>query len=170
MHATRYVSGLTYLPRQDSSYYGDIGQYSISVSSDGTSWSAPVVAGTWADDKTLKTALFGSVSARFVRLTALTEAGNRGPFSSAAEIGLLGNPAIGPPSARPCHASAGRSRLIVRPPRRMPRETSWTVMARPSGTPPIQGPSRRCRTVLLLTCKARKWCLDCPTCHVRTVP
>ena len=96
MHATRYVSGLTYLPRQDSSYYGDIGQYSISVSSDGTSWSAPVVAGTWADDKTLKTALFGSVSARFVRLTALTEAGNRGPFSSAAEIGLLGNPAIGP--------------------------------------------------------------------------
>jgi galactose oxidase len=95
MHATNYVSGLTYLPRQDQAYTGDIGQYSISVSSDGTSWS-PVVTGTWADDKTLKTAVFGGVSAQFVRLTALTEAGNRGPFSSAAEIGLLGNPAIGP--------------------------------------------------------------------------
>ena len=59
-------------------------------------WGSPVATGTWADDKTVKTAEFGGVSARYVRLTALTEAGNRGPWSSAAEIGILGNPAIGP--------------------------------------------------------------------------
>jgi galactose oxidase len=96
MHVTNYVSGLTYLPRQDASYNGDIGQYSISVSSDGKNWGAPVATGTWADDKLPKTVAFGGISCRYVRLTALTEAGNRGPWTSAAEIGLLGNPAIGP--------------------------------------------------------------------------
>jgi len=96
MHATNQVSGLTYLPRQDASANGRIGRYSISVSSNGTNWSAPVVTGTWADDKTLKTVMFGSGPGRYVRLTALTEAGNRGPWSSAAEIGLLGAAASGP--------------------------------------------------------------------------
>ena len=37
---------------------------------------------------------FTAVSARYVRLTATTEAGNRGPWSSAAEINLLG-PSLG---------------------------------------------------------------------------
>jgi galactose oxidase len=96
MHSTKGVVGLTYLPRQDSSRNGTIGQYSISVSTDGTTWRAPVATGTWADDKTKKTAEFGSVTARYVRLTALTEAGNRGSWSSTAELGLLGDPAIGP--------------------------------------------------------------------------
>src|SRR5579864_7372397 len=101
MHATNYVSELTYLPRQDTSSNGNIGQYSISVSMDGIHWGAPVVTGTWADDTSGKTAVFGSVSARYVRLTAFTEAGNRGPWSSAAEIGLLGGePPIGPALAR----------------------------------------------------------------------
>jgi galactose oxidase len=96
MHATNYVSGLTYLPRQDTSSNGTIGQYSINVSADGTTWRT-VATGTWADDKSLKTAVFSAVSARYVRLTAFTEAGNRGPWSSAAEIGLLGGePPVGP--------------------------------------------------------------------------
>jgi galactose oxidase len=97
MHATNYVSGLTYLPRQDTSSNGNIGQYSISVSMDGINWGAPVATGTWTDDKSRKTAVFSSVSGRYVRLTAFTEAGNRGPWTSAAEIGLLGGePPIGP--------------------------------------------------------------------------
>ena len=96
VHALSYVSGLTYLPRQDGSYNGDIGRYAISVSRDGTNWGSPVATGTWADDSTLKTAIFGGVLCRYVRLTAMTEAGNRGPRTSAAEIGLLGNPPIGP--------------------------------------------------------------------------
>lgn len=99
--AIRYISGLTYLPRQDASHNGNIGRYSISVSSDGTAWRAPVASGTWADDKSLKTAIFSSVSARYVRLTALTEAGNRGPWTSAAKIGLLGGePPVGPALSR----------------------------------------------------------------------
>ncbi len=96
MDAVKDVSGLTYLPRQDASYNGDIGEYSISVSITGKNWGAPVATGTWADDKTLKTADFQGVRARYVRLTALSEAGNRGPWTSAAEIGLLGDPPTGP--------------------------------------------------------------------------
>jgi galactose oxidase len=102
MHATNYVSGLTYLPRQDTSYNGNIGQYSISVSLDGVNWGTQVASGTWADDKSVKQATFSAVSARYVRLTALTEAGNRGPWTSAAEIGLLSNgPPLGPALPRP---------------------------------------------------------------------
>lgn len=97
MHALNYVSGLTYLPRQDRSSNGNIGRYSISVSKDGLKWSRPVATGTWADNKSLKTDVFAAVSSRYVRLTAYTEAGRRGPWSSAAEIGLLGGePPIGP--------------------------------------------------------------------------
>ena len=96
MHAVHYVSGLTYLPRQDASYNGDIGEYSISVSVNGKRWGSPVATGTWADDKTLRSAEFGGVAARYVRLTALTEASDRGPWTSAAEIGLLSDPPIGP--------------------------------------------------------------------------
>ncbi len=100
LHATRYVSALTYMPRQDKSSTGNIGRYSISVSMNGKKWSAPVVTGTWANDKSLKTAVFGTVSARYVRLTALTEAAGGGPYTSAAEIGLLGEPPIGPALSR----------------------------------------------------------------------
>lgn len=96
MHALHYVAGLTYLPRQDGVSNGNIGQYSISVSRDGKHWGSPVATGTWADDNTQKSAVFGGVLARYVRLTALTEAGNRGPYTSAAEIRLLGEPALGP--------------------------------------------------------------------------
>lgn len=95
MHASRYVSGLTYLPRQDGVSNGNIGEYSISVSSDGKAWST-VTTGTWADDATLKTAVFRGVLTRYVRLTALTEAGNRGPYTSIAELTLLGDPGLGP--------------------------------------------------------------------------
>jgi galactose oxidase len=96
MHARKYVSGLTYLPGHVQPYDGDIGRYSISVSRNGKNWTAPVATGTWAGDNTLKTAVFSGVSCRYVRLTAATEAGSPGSWLSAAEIGLLGNPAIGP--------------------------------------------------------------------------
>jgi galactose oxidase len=96
MHARHYVSGLTYLPRQDGVFNGNIGRYSISVSLDGTHWGTPVATGTWADDNLLKSAIFSGVLCRYVRLTARTEAGNRGPLTSAAEIGLLGGRPVGP--------------------------------------------------------------------------
>jgi len=49
-----------------------------------------VTTGTWPDDKTVKTATFPAVSARYVRLTAWTEAGNRGDWTSVAEVNILG--------------------------------------------------------------------------------
>ena len=97
MHATKTISGLSYLPRQDTFSNGNIGRYSISVSLDGTNWGAPVVTGTWSDTKVVKKAIFSAVNARYVRLTGLTEAGNRGPWSSAAEINLIAG-VITPPA------------------------------------------------------------------------
>src|SRR5260370_18642435 len=88
MPSRHVISGLSYLPRQDDSLNGTIGQYSVSVSSDGLNWGSPVASGTWADDQTEKYAVFTPTSARFVRLTALSEAGNRGPWSSAPEINI----------------------------------------------------------------------------------
>lgn len=83
------VSGLTYLPPSDSPN-GRIGQYRIATSTNGTTWSQPVATGTFADDAVLKTVTFTTVLTRFVRLTAITEAGNRGVWSAVAEINLLG--------------------------------------------------------------------------------
>ncbi|HUS26361.1 MAG TPA: discoidin domain-containing protein [Nevskiaceae bacterium] len=97
MHALATVAGLRYLPRQDAALNGNIGRYTISVSTDGANWSAPVTTGTWGDSKTQKNAVFAPVNARYVRLTALTEAGNRGPWSSAAEINLVDG-AVAPPA------------------------------------------------------------------------
>ncbi|GIU57077.1 hypothetical protein NicSoilC12_28260 [Arthrobacter sp. NicSoilC12] len=86
--AARSIGGFRYLPRTDSRN-GWIGKYSIGVSSDGITWRA-VASGTWPDTIAEKTVTFTTVSARYVRLTATTEAGNRGTWSSAAEINLLG--------------------------------------------------------------------------------
>jgi galactose oxidase len=90
MKSAQLISGLSYLPRQDNNLNGTIGQYAIYVSSDGSTWGPPVTSGTWADGHTMKYAVFSPVTARFVRLTALTEAGNRGPWTSAAEINIHG--------------------------------------------------------------------------------
>ncbi|MEU4346296.1 discoidin domain-containing protein [Streptomyces sp. NPDC023838] len=90
MHQTTAVSALTYQPRQ-TGVNGRIGTYAISTSLDGVSFGAPVASGHWKDDATVKTATFTrAVSARYVRLVALSEAGQRGLWSSAAEIRLSG--------------------------------------------------------------------------------
>lgn len=90
------VSGLVYTPRSGRAN-GRIGRYEIRLSQDGTTWDAPVVAGTMADDEAVKTIGFAVSSARYVRLVALSEAGERGPWASAAEIDLLGDPGLPPP-------------------------------------------------------------------------
>ncbi|WP_225804534.1 discoidin domain-containing protein [Streptomyces sp. NK15101] len=96
MHRTAVVSALIYQPRTVGTN-GRVGEYSISVSTDGRNWGSPVATGTLADDAGAKTLGFAPQGARFVRLTAVTEAGSRGPWSSAAEIDLLGDP--GTPAA-----------------------------------------------------------------------
>ncbi|HLL66345.1 MAG TPA: discoidin domain-containing protein, partial [Micromonosporaceae bacterium] len=89
MKADKTVTGLTYLPRQDTSNNGNIGGYRVEASTTGTSWTTRAT-GTWADTKTLKTVTFTAITARYVRLVATTEAGNRGNRSSAAEVNVLG--------------------------------------------------------------------------------
>jgi galactose oxidase len=95
--AVQRVSGLVYTPRADRGN-GRIGRYEIRLSLDGETWGDPVVTGTMADDGAVKTISFAVSSARYVRLVALSEAGERGPWASAAEIDLLGDPGSPPPT------------------------------------------------------------------------
>jgi galactose oxidase len=81
------VKAFTYRPRQDGSSNGNIGQYQISLSPNNATWTM-VSAGSFADDASLKTVSFTSASARYVRITALTEAGGRGSWSSASEFSV----------------------------------------------------------------------------------
>ena len=92
MHDTVTVAALRYLPRPAAGgRNGNIGQYQIHVSADGATWGTQVAAGQFADDSAEKVVSFPTRSARYVRLTALSEAGGRGPWSNAAEINLLGH-------------------------------------------------------------------------------
>ena len=88
------VSGLQYTPRQDGNngfINGNIGKYEVYVSVDGADFGEPVAAGTWDDTAEMKEVEFAPVQASMIRLTALSEAGGRGPWTSAAEIGVLGS-------------------------------------------------------------------------------
>ncbi|MGN7253085.1 galactose oxidase-like domain-containing protein [Arthrobacter sp. SAFR-014] len=101
--AVQTISGFRYLPRADSPD-GRVGSFEITVSTDGALWAPPVARGTWADTSAEKSVTFAAVQARYVRLQAMTEAGGRGPWSSAAEINLLGESAgnaAAPPAAAP---------------------------------------------------------------------
>ncbi|WP_441247751.1 phosphocholine-specific phospholipase C [Kitasatospora sp. McL0602] len=86
----RTVTGLSYLPRQDGGLNGRIGQYELYLSTDGTTWGTPVATGTFADTAARQTTRCWPTTARYLRLRALTEAGNRGPWTSAAELAPLG--------------------------------------------------------------------------------
>lgn len=67
--AQRDVQGLAYLPRQDSNPNGNVTDYEVEISSDGTEFT-PVTSGDWADDDTQKYTTWAPESARYVRLTA----------------------------------------------------------------------------------------------------
>jgi galactose oxidase len=115
MRAAKSIKGLTYQGRQDGSRNGNVGRFSISVSDNGTAWGSPVATGTWGDTTTVKTAAFVTVSARYIRLTAITEAGNRGPWSSAAEITVIGTPAVGPALPRAGWTASAGDQAVANP-------------------------------------------------------
>ncbi|MFF5295191.1 discoidin domain-containing protein [Paractinoplanes globisporus] len=96
MHKYQLVSGLAYLPRQDTSKNGNIGSYKIETSINNQLWAPQAATGKFVDKQTAQTVTFPSELARYVRITALTEAGNRGQLSSAAEFNVLGrdNPTL----------------------------------------------------------------------------
>jgi hypothetical protein len=89
MTASHSVSGFTYLPRQDGSTHGWVGQYEFYVSADGTTWGTAVATGTFATDSTLKTVNFPATTGRYVRFRALTEV-NGNPWTSCAELNVIG--------------------------------------------------------------------------------
>jgi alpha-glucosidase len=86
LDASYPVNGLSYLPRQDSGTNGRIGRYEVYVSSDNVNWGTAVATGEWADTTAEKTVPFPAKTGRYLRLRALSEAGDSGPWTSAAEI------------------------------------------------------------------------------------
>jgi len=84
------IEGFRYLPRQDGSPNGRIGQYEFYVSMDGANWGSPVVMGTFVNNAAEKEVDWASQTGRFIRLRALTEV-NGNPWTSAAEINIIGH-------------------------------------------------------------------------------
>lgn len=84
------INGFRYLPCQDGSSDGRIGQYEFYVSNNGTNWGTAVAAGTFENDAMEKEVLFSKTTGQFVRLKTLTEV-NGNSWISMAEINLLGN-------------------------------------------------------------------------------
>ena len=85
------LSQLTYTPRQDKDINGTYTGYEIYVSKDNADYTK-VAEGSWAADKTVKTATFPETSARYVRLVAVHSQGNNSnemdQYASAAELAL----------------------------------------------------------------------------------
>jgi hypothetical protein len=86
------VEGFGYLPRQDSSMNGTIKDYEFYVSQDGQTWGTPAASGQFANSKNEQHVSFASTAGRYVRLVALSE-GNSKPWTSVAELNILGTPA-----------------------------------------------------------------------------
>ncbi|KAK3167880.1 hypothetical protein OEA41_004326 [Lepraria neglecta] len=83
------INSIAYIPRQDGASNGNVGQHMIQTSLDGVTYSKPVATGTYADTKLTKTTIFEARYARFVRFTAQTEAGSRGPWTSCASFNIF---------------------------------------------------------------------------------
>ncbi len=85
------MKGFRYLPSQNGTSTGQIGQYEFYVSEDGTNWGTAVATGTFEDDALEKEVLFTQTKGQFIRLKALTEV-HGSPWISMAEINVLGVP------------------------------------------------------------------------------
>ena len=71
MKSTYWINAVSYLPQQNvPGSAGNIQAHTLQVSLDGQNWGQPVSFGTFRNDNALKTTLFASVSARYVRLAA----------------------------------------------------------------------------------------------------
>jgi PKD repeat protein len=86
------MNGFRYLPRQDGGVNGRVKDYELYVSEDGVAWGTPVATGTFVTDSAMKEVGFSSTVGRYIRFRALSEV-NGGPWTSVAEIGVLGAPA-----------------------------------------------------------------------------
>ncbi|WP_432838107.1 discoidin domain-containing protein [Dactylosporangium sp. CA-092794] len=92
------VDGIVYqpnlaVPRPVGANAGSVGRFEVYVSTDGTTWGDPVAAGTLADVTSAQRIRFAERPARHLKVVALSEAGNRGPWTAVAELGITGRPA-----------------------------------------------------------------------------
>lgn len=84
----RTLKGFSYLPRQDSPN-GNIKDYEVQVSMDGKTWSQPVAAGAFANNRALKRVIFDNpVRARYLRFTAKSSQDGQ-DFATCAEFNVL---------------------------------------------------------------------------------
>ncbi|MCJ1276865.1 hypothetical protein MMC21_004672 [Puttea exsequens] len=89
MKQSYLINSVAYIPRQDGQSNGNVGQHQIQTSQDGVNFGTPVAFGTYQDSSSTKTTIFEATNARYVRFTALTEAGNRGPFTSCSSFNIF---------------------------------------------------------------------------------
>lgn len=82
------IKGFTYLPRTDGSTNGDIKEWSVEVSNDGTTWTE-VTSGTFKYDKEQKRVDFAKpVNARYLRFIGRSSQ-NGADYASGAEFSIL---------------------------------------------------------------------------------
>lgn len=89
LDGTHDVADLVYQPRTSGSMNGTITAYVVYASPDGQTFTK-VAEGTWAADRTRKTANVGAANVRHLRLEAIQ---GHGGYASAAEIVLFGRTA-----------------------------------------------------------------------------
>ena len=113
MKKSYVVNGLSYQPRQGSGSNGNIGQHTVSLSADGETWEQ-VAFGAYLNDGTTKRTFFSNATARYVRLTAQSEAQGQ-QFSSAVELNVYSpDPALDAAAFRPLPpATAGRWEMTL---------------------------------------------------------
>lgn len=101
------VTGISYQPRSDSSQSGIIAKHNVAISDDGSSWRT-VTEGFYLPDNTLKYSFFTASTARYIRLTALSEiSGNQ--WASAAEVQIYTpSPAVAVADFVPVPPSQGK--------------------------------------------------------------
>jgi len=89
MKQSYLINSVAYIPRQDGSSNGNVGEHTVTTSQDGINFANVVTRGTYQDSASTKETIFEATNARYVRFTALTEAGGRGPWTSVASFNIF---------------------------------------------------------------------------------
>lgn len=86
---TQLIKGFSYTPRVDGGNNGDVKDYAIQLSMDGTNWSEEVVTGTFDKAKQPKKVMFDKpMEARFIRFKALS-AQNGSDFAGGSAFSII---------------------------------------------------------------------------------
>ncbi|MCJ1451010.1 hypothetical protein MMC28_001344 [Mycoblastus sanguinarius] len=97
MQQVYLVNSIAYTPRQDGQSNGNIGEHQIELSTDGVNFDSIVAIGTYQDSNSTKTTIFEATNAQYIRIVAITEAGDRGPWASMAELNVFETNEPAPP-------------------------------------------------------------------------